>query len=765
MNMTEDLDKSRQESAKPGDDMPEQRDDIPQGGGASPDDPLAELIRLVKQEDPFAQTRPQQTGVQAPEPGAPQPAPSRSGAFKVAPVIEPDVPPRPPAPETVPDPSLPPEPQVDQFVMDESSKPDTPTGPAVAPEPQPSVPDVAPDRIPAAMPQSRATPPQPAQSEPQPAKGEPESFVPPVLEVRPPERRPAAPEPAEPAPQPQAPEPVQQVAPDLAIGPDDPFAPPMPGGERIEPHFQSADTNPDVHSDMEPLDLEEALRSVRTDETLAPERYTNADYEPETQNYMSPPEPAYPSSDMPVDVPFEPAAQQDLAGDPYTHANNDLGPAVGYEDQAPGHAGTPYDDPAFADDPNPYDSNVAGNGAPAYAGMPAQENVFQDGVTRAAVEEPLQPPHAAAEDEDPRRRRGAVFAVGLLLTLAVVGGSLAFAFIGDGGEGSDTPPPLVRADSEPAKVAPDDPGGQSVQHQNSLVYEGNNGGEAAGNERLVSREESIVNVPKVTPKDTTRPGTSATLPAPLQPGQPESPPTTRIASAPQDANSAAAPGGNVSGSVNVAPAPRKVRTVIVRPDGTVVSQPSASSSQTTSSPGVSTLPATTAPAQAATSPSQPSIPIPTARPPQPRDSQPRPATTQVASQPQTTAPTRTQSSNAPISLTPPSSGQTQTARNTAPQTTAPAPQNTAPATQSGQFVVQVAARRSEAQAQAAFSQLRSNYGSQVSNYRPLIQRADLGDRGVYYRLRVGPMNSHDEATRVCSNLKAAGLSDCLVKPR
>ena len=44
-----------------------------------------------------------------------------------------------------------------------------------------------------------------------------------------------------------------------------------------------------------------------------------------------------------------------------------------------------------------------------------------------------------------------------------------------------------------------------------------------------------------------------------------------------------------------------------------------------------------------------------------------------------------------------------------------------------------------------------------------ISYADLGERGVYYRVRVG-YPTRDEAVRMCENLKSAG-GDCILATR
>jgi hypothetical protein len=44
----------------------------------------------------------------------------------------------------------------------------------------------------------------------------------------------------------------------------------------------------------------------------------------------------------------------------------------------------------------------------------------------------------------------------------------------------------------------------------------------------------------------------------------------------------------------------------------------------------------------------------------------------------------------------------------------------------------------------------------------MIRRADLGDKGVYYRSLVGPFATAEEAGRFCSSYKAAG-GQCIVQ--
>ncbi len=86
--------------------------------------------------------------------------------------------------------------------------------------------------------------------------------------------------------------------------------------------------------------------------------------------------------------------------------------------------------------------------------------------------------------------------------------------------------------------------------------------------------------------------------------------------------------------------------------------------------------------------------------------------------------------------------------------------STAPATSSG-YVVQLSSQRSEEQAQAAFNGLKQRFPELLGNRTPNIQRADLGDRGIYYRVRVGPMADREGAVQFCEQLKSSGGS-CFV---
>ncbi|WP_199200457.1 SPOR domain-containing protein [Alkalicaulis satelles] len=98
---------------------------------------------------------------------------------------------------------------------------------------------------------------------------------------------------------------------------------------------------------------------------------------------------------------------------------------------------------------------------------------------------------------------------------------------------------------------------------------------------------------------------------------------------------------------------------------------------------------------------------------------------------------------------------------------APARSETAPAPSGraqGAFVVQIGAYRAQEEAEAGWLAFVSRHSDMTSGRGPDIQRADLGDRGVFHRLRVAGFETREEAAAYCASLDARGQS-CLVARR
>jgi hypothetical protein len=83
---------------------------------------------------------------------------------------------------------------------------------------------------------------------------------------------------------------------------------------------------------------------------------------------------------------------------------------------------------------------------------------------------------------------------------------------------------------------------------------------------------------------------------------------------------------------------------------------------------------------------------------------------------------------------------------------------------SGPFVAQLAALQSEAAVQPAWARLSSRAPNLFSQARLDVQRADLGARGVYFRVRAGYFADRTNASRFCERIRQMG-QDCITVAR
>ena len=362
------------------------------------------------------------------------------------------------------------------------------------------------------------------------------------------------------------------------------------------------------------------------------------------------------------------------------------------------------------------------------------------------------------EPARPRRRTGLVVIMALL-GLAVVGSAGAFGYRAMfGGSVLPTLPPIIKANEGPNKIMP------------SSDSQANNTGSPAGAasagsaEHLVSREEQPVNMeaPKTVPRVVSTipivPGQSSQPPAwpnppagatqwPNPPAAAATPSTAAAQPAPapvQDSAQSAAPAPPAQAST----APKRIHTVVIHSDqpGTADTAPASAQAQQPTSPPASQ--------------------------PAPRNAT-RPAPAAPATTPKPSAANAPSAGgNAPLSLVPSAQGEAAPAPAARPPHTPSAPMQVASAgsasavaaapSSGGGYAVQVTSQRSEAEAQAAFKELRAKFPNQLGGREPIIRRADLGAKGTYYRALVGPFASMEEAAGMCSGLKAAG-GNCLVQ--
>jgi hypothetical protein len=197
----------------------------------------------------------------------------------------------------------------------------------------------------------------------------------------------------------------------------------------------------------------------------------------------------------------------------------------------------------------------------------------------------------------------------------------------------------------------------------------------------------------------------------------------RLGDGPVDAPHQPAPAGSPYGSE-----PKRVKTVSVRPDGTVIDRDAPA-------------PAIARPAPA---PRQPASGVDRAG--QAPDI--ATATPKAAVKPATT----------PKVATPPRPKVEKPAAKPAPEQTAsvaPSPaQEPAPTLAAGGFAVQFGAAASEAEARKMIQDVSAKYGAQLGGRRPAFQFAKVGEKSVY-RVRAAGM-SREAAVGVCEKVKASG---------
>ncbi|HSR55200.1 MAG TPA: SPOR domain-containing protein [Alphaproteobacteria bacterium] len=89
---------------------------------------------------------------------------------------------------------------------------------------------------------------------------------------------------------------------------------------------------------------------------------------------------------------------------------------------------------------------------------------------------------------------------------------------------------------------------------------------------------------------------------------------------------------------------------------------------------------------------------------------------------------------------------------------------TASAADRGVFRVQLSSVKTKARAAEEASRLTDLYKPVLGSLKVEPVRADLGDRGIFYRLRAGPLADRDAAASICRKLSARNQG-CLVVTR
>ncbi len=95
------------------------------------------------------------------------------------------------------------------------------------------------------------------------------------------------------------------------------------------------------------------------------------------------------------------------------------------------------------------------------------------------------------------------------------------------------------------------------------------------------------------------------------------------------------------------------------------------------------------------------------------------------------------------------------------QTTSAAQQSAALSVNNGSFLVQIGATKNEATANGEIARLAKKHPDILAGLSGVVIRVDLGAKGVWYRMRVGPFVSRGQADGVCGQLKAVDVG-CFV---
>jgi hypothetical protein len=170
----------------------------------------------------------------------------------------------------------------------------------------------------------------------------------------------------------------------------------------------------------------------------------------------------------------------------------------------------------------------------------------------------------------------------------------------------------------------------------------------------------------------------------------------------------------------------------------------------------------------------PPVPPPASKAVEPPPVAPAPTAAQQSTLP--AAPSRSQpeataiASGEPMRLTPDQSPPTadQSPPPTAGQrsanlATSPAPASVSVAAPKGDYRIQLAAVRAEADARRAWDLFLVDLGPVLSGQKPIFERAETAN-GVFYRVQVGPFGTQQEAESLCDELKRRNAS-CFVLRR
>ncbi|MGP2492720.1 SPOR domain-containing protein [Mesorhizobium sp. PUT5] len=389
-------------------------------------------------------------------------------------------------------------------------------------------------------------------------------------------------------------------------------------------------------------------------------------------------------------------------------------------------------------------TGLSGGGAPRgfaaqqFAGgqVPAEADPFavtDDLDFDPDLEEAMAIPAAAQMEAAGSSRRRGLLIAGVIGAVAVVGGLGAFA-LSFGGKGASDAPAIVKADNQPIKVKPENPGGTVIPNQDNKVYDAVAKGAkpaAPAQQTLVAKAEEPVDVTAQEPQArivnlSAQEEVDAAAPTmPAQAGKSED----RIV----QTDDAAAPAGQDTPLVT----PRKVRTMVVKPDGSLVPREEAAPVQV-----AAVEPIDPAPQHVAAPAAQDADAVaPAAQAP-----------AKPAAQSQSVTPAR-----APVAPQRPSDQPVNVVGEVKPDQVASIDSGAAAA---GSWSVQIASQPTAESAQATYDDLARRYAGVLQGRSASIVKAEVAGKGTFYRVRVATQSRND-AIALCTSYKAAG-GNCFV---
>ncbi|MGL4494944.1 MAG: SPOR domain-containing protein, partial [Beijerinckiaceae bacterium] len=378
-----------------------------------------------------------------------------------------------------------------------------------------------------------------------------------------------------------------------------------------------------------------------------------------------------------------------------------------------------------------------------------------------AEEETVPPqayPHSVPPVGETRSRRKSVMLAAAVAGVAALGVGGALSFRGGGGVQANGQAPIIRAAEGPTKIAPANPGGADIPDQNRQILERTQGKPPAAAAKVVASEEPPLDLKEAVRRETAANGNAATA----------------VAGAPRVVLSSPIAAPTTTGTTSPANAvePRKVKTVVIRPEtpapaaaapvaavpAPVQSAPAPVAAAPAPKPvenAVATPPATATPAATQAAKPKPKPPVTAeARRTEPARRTPTPA----QEEPEATG---TANPNAPISIVPTGAPKRNQRLSQVASAQSAAVSDAQPATRSsGSFVVQLASEGTDAEARSAANRFKGRF-SELGSFGTSIQQREVNGQ-MRYRVRFGSM-SREEANSLCSSLKGKGQA-CIIQP-